>query len=306
MSITGTPVKAGLVGAGPWARMVHAPGLAVHGGVEFTHIWARNAEAARSIADRYDLGICADHSELIRAVDLISYSVPPAVQAPLATAARAAGKAVLLEKPVAKGVVEARHVEHAAPSASSPAVVNYTRLLDARMQHWIADQLGSPWIDARIILTNGAILSGSAFSDSAWRHEADAGLWDLGPHAFSLLVTILGPVASVEAGLADRVVRLCAQHSNGGHSEVVCSVATSDEEAYEFAARDGERSRPSPVVDPAGAFRRALDVLLYGGTGPGDFTASDLRVSTHIVEILAAGSQSIADGARHAVTPMRA
>jgi predicted dehydrogenase len=302
----GTQVRAGLVGAGPWARMVHAPGLAVHRGVEFSHIWARNAEAARDIANRYDLGICADHSELIRTVDLISYSVPPAVQAPLATAARAAGRAVLLEKPVANGVIEARQLERAAPSASSRAVVNYTRLLDARMQQWIAGQLGSPWMDARIIITNGASLSGNPFSRSAWRQEADAGLWDLGPHAFSLLVTILGPVASVKGSLADRVVRLCAQHSNGGQSEIVCSVATSDEEAYEFATCDGERSRPSPVVDPAEAFRRALDVLLYGGTGPGDLAASDLRVSTHIVEILAAGSQSIADGARHAVTPLRA
>ena len=294
----GKSVRAGLVGSGPWAGKIHAPGLAEHSGVEFTHLWARNADAARALAGKYGLEICTSHAALVNAVDLVSYSVPPAVQAPLATAARAMGKAVLLEKPAAHSVADARRLEQAAGSASPPAVVNYSRLLDAYMQQWIADHQNRSWADARIVMTNGAILSDNPFARSAWRHEADAGLWDLAPHAFSLLVALLGPVASVAARLSDRVVRVSADHSRGGRSEVRCSVADGDEQSFEFVTRDGERLRPSSAFDSAPAFRRALDVLLYGAVNVGDIAASDLRVSTHIVQILASAARSLADGLR--------
>ena len=44
-------VAVGVVGAGPWARMLHAPMLA--GGPETTlaGVWARRAEAARELAE---------------------------------------------------------------------------------------------------------------------------------------------------------------------------------------------------------------------------------------------------------------
>ena len=294
----GKSVRAGLVGSGPWAGKIHAPGLAEHSGVEFTHLWARNADAARALAGKYGLEICTSHAALVNAVDLVSYSVPPAVQAPLATAARAMGKAVLLEKPAAHSVADARRLEQAAGQASPPAVVNYSRLLDAYMQQWIADHQNRSWADARIVMTNGAILSDNPFARSAWRHEADAGLWDLAPHAFSLLVALLGPVASVAARLSDRVVRVSADHTRGGRSEVLCSVAAGDEQSFEFVTRDSERFRPSSAFDSAPAFRRALDVLLYGAANVGDIAASDLRVSTHIVQILASAARSLADGLR--------
>jgi predicted dehydrogenase len=294
----GKSVRAGLVGSGPWARKIHAPGLAEHSGVEFTHLWARNADDARALASKYGLEICTSHAELVNAVDLVSYSVPPAVQAPLATAARAMGKAVLLEKPAAQSVAGARRLEQVAGPASPPAVVNYSRLLDAYMQQWIADHRNRSWADARIVMTNGAILSDNPFARSAWRHEADAGLWDLGPHAFSLLVALLGPVTSVAARLSGRMVRVSADHSRGGRSEVRCSVADGDEQSFEFVTRDGERLRPSSAFDSARAFRRALDVLLYGAVNVGDIAASDLRVSTHIVQILVSSARSLADGLR--------
>ena len=294
----GKSVRAGLVGSGPWAGKIHAPGLAEHSGAEFTHLWARNADAARALAGKYGLEICTSHAALVNAVDLVSYSVPPAVQAPLATAARAMGKAVLLEKPAAHSVADARRLEQAAGQASPPAVVNYSRLLDAYMQQWIADHQNRSWADARIVMTNGAILSDNPFARSAWRHEADAGLWDLAPHAFSLLVALLGPVRSVAARLSDRVVRVSADHSRGGRSEVLCSVAAGDEQSLEFVTGDSERFRPSSAFDSARAYRRALDVLLYGEVSVGDIAASDLRVSTHIVQILASAARSLADGLR--------
>jgi predicted dehydrogenase len=288
--------------------MIHAPGLAAHRGVEFTHLWARNADAGRALAGEYGLDICTSHVEMLNVVDLVSYSVPPAVQAPLAIAARAAGKAVLLEKPPARSVVDAQRLEQAAKRTSSPAVVNYSRLLDAYMQQWIAEHRNRPFAHARIVMTNGAVLSDNLFARSAWRHKADAALWDLGPHALSLLVTLLGPVTSVVACrlMPDRVIRISAEHSPGGRSEVLCSLTAENRESFEFVTRDDERFRPSPAFASAPAFRRALDVLLYGTANVGDVAASDLRVSTHIVQVLAAAERSLSDGSRQPVDPVAA
>jgi predicted dehydrogenase len=303
MSASGAPVRAGLVGSGPWAKRIHAPGLAGHDGVKFTHLWARNADSALALAGKYGLEICPSHAELLDAVDLVSYSVPPAVQASLATAARAAGKAVLLEKPAAHSVTGAQRLEQTARPAAAPAVVNYSRLLDAHMQQWIADHRGRLWARARIVMTNGAILSDNPFARSAWRHQPDAALWDLGPHAFSLLVVLFGPVTAVIARMSDKVVQVSAKHSPGGRSEVLCSVAAGNQESFEFVTRDGERFQLSPAFTSALAFQRALDVLLNGPAGVGDVAASDLRISTHIVEILASAERSLADGLRRPVSP---
>jgi hypothetical protein len=109
---------------------------------------------------------------------------------------------------------------------------------------------------------------------------------------------LLGPVTSVAACLSNRVVRVSAYHSRGGRSEVLCSLAAGDEESFEFVTRDGERFRPSSAFASAPAFRRALDVLLYGAVNVGDVAASDLGVSTHIVQILASSARSLADGLR--------
>ena len=64
----------------------------------------------------------------------------------------------------------------------------------------------STWLDpgARTQLAGGAgswlgSLAGSPFDASPWRKEHGA-LWDIGPHALSVLVPALGPVVAVQAG----------------------------------------------------------------------------------------------------------
>ncbi len=97
---TGEPVRVGLVGAGPWARAVHARVLAAGPETRLTSVWARREEAARETAAPYGADVAADFDELLEGCEAVAFSVPPAIQAELALRAVKAGKALLLEKPL--------------------------------------------------------------------------------------------------------------------------------------------------------------------------------------------------------------
>ena len=107
---TQAPVRVGLVGAGPWARAVHARVLAAGPETRLTSVWARRAEAARETAAPYGAAVAASFEELLGSCEAVAFSVPPAVQAELAVRAAEAGKALLLEKPLALDLPSARRL----------------------------------------------------------------------------------------------------------------------------------------------------------------------------------------------------
>jgi predicted dehydrogenase len=47
------PVRTGLVGAGPWATVMHAPLLAGGPGTSLEAVWARREDAATELAQQY-------------------------------------------------------------------------------------------------------------------------------------------------------------------------------------------------------------------------------------------------------------
>ena len=75
-------------------------------------------------------------------------------------------------------------------SCSSPSAPGGDRdLADPGRAHQLAGGATS-WLSS---------LAGSPFDSSPWRKEHGA-LWDIGPHALSILVPLLGPVVAVQAG----------------------------------------------------------------------------------------------------------
>ncbi|MEV4899544.1 Gfo/Idh/MocA family oxidoreductase, partial [Nonomuraea sp. NPDC055795] len=73
------PVRVGLVGAGPWAEMAHAPMLAQSPEIEFAGVWARRPEAAA----RLGAPVFERIEDLFDACEAVCFCVPPAVQAEL-------------------------------------------------------------------------------------------------------------------------------------------------------------------------------------------------------------------------------
>ena len=70
-------LRVGLIGAGPWATTVHAPGIADHPGTRLTAVWTRRREAAAELAGRYGAEVADDVDRLIDEVDVVAVAVAP-------------------------------------------------------------------------------------------------------------------------------------------------------------------------------------------------------------------------------------
>ena len=110
-------LRMGLVGAGPWATVVHAPLVAGGPGTSLEVVWARREDAAAELASRYGAAVAGSFEELLERCDAVAFAVPPDVQAELATRAAQAGKHLLLEKPLAFDLLDAERLAAAVEEA---------------------------------------------------------------------------------------------------------------------------------------------------------------------------------------------
>lgn len=257
-SPAGPPPRIGLLGTGPWAHRTHAPALAAHTGSEFAGVWGRRPEAAAELADTYGVKVYEDPDALFADCDAVAFALPPDVQAPLAVRAAAAGCHLLLDKPVADAA--ARH--------GIASVVFLTLRFAEPTAGWVAEQAARPgWFTAAAHWL-GAVFppdgTPSAYAASPWR-KAKGGLWDVGPHALSVLIPILGEVTAVSAtrGPSD-VVQLALRHASGAASSAVLSLGAPRAAAgvgLELRGTEGVHTLPG-WSDVPGAYGRALDALL--------------------------------------------
>jgi predicted dehydrogenase len=218
-------LRVGLVGAGPWAKAVHAPGLAEHPGTELTTVWARRPEAARELAEAHGAAVSASVEELFAQVDAVAFAVPPAVQAELAIQAAHAGKHVILEKPIAPDVESAERLTDAVLTAEVASLVMFTLRYAVETREWLDDLAAvGGWAGGGARWLSGALLAGP-YSTSVWRHEAGA-LADIGPHVVDLLDAALGPITEVVGAYQspDDLWQLVFTHEGGASSTATMSM----------------------------------------------------------------------------------
>jgi predicted dehydrogenase len=294
-------MRFGVLGTGFWAQHVHAAALAAHPSAELVGVWGRDLAKAKSVGAEFDVAGFADVDELLAQVDAVAIALPPDVQAPLAVRAAEAGKHLLLEKPIALDVAAADRVAQAVDAARVASVVFFTFRFQAATSTWLTQA-------ARTTLAGGhaswlGSLAGSPFDSSPWRKERGA-LWDIGPHALSLLVPALGPVLSVQAGagLGD-TVHLVLTHRDGVASTVSLShtVAPMSAGIEFFVHGDAGRLVLLPETGEAvDAFGTAVDELiaaaLTGGAHP-----CDAAFGRDVVAVLAAAARALASGCRESV-----
>ena len=238
-------LRIGLVGAGPWAGTVHAPAIAAHPGTELAAVWARRPEAAAALAAGSGAAVHESFDDLLDAVDAVALAVPPTVQGVLAPRAAAAGRHLILEKPLAADLRTAQVVADAVADAGVVSTMVLTLRFDAGVRRWLAGLPATPagpdtvgvgrWL-------SGAVLGGP-YSASPWRSERGA-LLDVGPHVIDLLDAALGPVTEVSwAHLTDPDLwSFGLAHSGGARSTVTMSLRV--------------------PVDPSD-----FEIALFGGTG---------------------------------------
>ncbi|MFE4455371.1 Gfo/Idh/MocA family protein [Streptomyces sp. NPDC056796] len=288
------PLRIGLAGAGPWARLTHAPALAAHPRAVLSGVWARRPEAADALAAGHGTASYtgdAGFDELLAVSDAVAFAVPPDVQAPLAARAADAGCHLLLDKPVATTVAGARETADAAARARVASVVFCTLRFAPGTAGWIAEQAAAGgWFTARASWI-GALFAPGTSSEfaSPWRREK-GGLWDVGPHALSVLIPVLGDVTEVVAasGPAD-TTHLLLRHTSGASSTVTLALDAPPGAAgteVEFRGEHGVTALPPGGGDAAAAFRAAVDALAESAR-TGVAHPCDVRFGLRLTEILA-------------------
>ncbi|MGW1964383.1 Gfo/Idh/MocA family protein [Streptomyces sp. NPDC001935] len=250
------PVRVGLVGAGPWARAVHARVLAAGPETVLTSVWARRPEAARETAVPYGAGVAASFEELLDGCEAVAFSVPPSVQAELAVRAAEAGKALLLEKPLALDLPAARRLVDAIDASGVVSQLVLTNRYHPAARRFLATARTLDVSGARSCGISGAFLGGDFATP--WRLEHGA-LLDLGPHLLDLLDAALGPIVRVRgAGDPRRWLELTCEHESGTVSQASLSGSVEVERgitrvelfgrhpelALDFGALDHEESWP--------------------------------------------------------------
>jgi predicted dehydrogenase len=294
-------LRFGVLGTGFWARVMHAATLAEHPTAELVGVWGRDLAKAKAVGAEFEVAGYDDLDALLAQVDAVAIAVPPDVQVELALRAAAAGKHLLLEKPIALNVADADRLVSAVRGAGVASVVFFTFRFHSATATWLEQA-------ARTRLAGGhgswlSSLAGSPFDASPWRREHGA-LWDIGPHALSVLVPALGSVVSVQAGAGLRdTVHLVLGHESGVASTVTVShtVAPMSAGIEFFVHGDAGRLVLLPEIGSAPeAFSVAVDDLVAaavtGGTHP-----CDVSFAREVVAVLETATRALASGCREPV-----
>ena len=260
-------MRIGLAGAGPWARTVHAPAIAAHPRWSAGGVWARRPEAAAEVAAVSGGPVHEEFDDLLAACDAVALAVPPQVQGELAPRVAAAGKHLVLEKPLAADLASAQRVADAITTAGVCSATVLTLRFDPAIAAWLdAVPPGphGPDTTATARWLSGALLGGP-FATSAWRAEHGA-LLDVGPHVIDLLDAALGPVVGVDQARRDEpdLWRIGLAHAGGARSSLALSLRIPVDPTEFEVAIVGVAGRHRIDVRPADAvacYGRLLDDL---------------------------------------------
>lgn len=197
------PLRVALIGYGFAGKTFHAPLIAATPGLELAVIGS--SDAAKVGVDFPTAAVVADPLQAAAdpRADLIVVATPNHSHAPLARAALAAGKHVVVDKPFTLDLAEARELAALAQ--------RHGRLLSVfQNRRWDSDYLG-----VKQVIESGRLGEIAHFEShidrfrpqvrERWREQAGAGTgvwWDLGPHLADQALQLFGLPERVFASLA--------------------------------------------------------------------------------------------------------
>jgi predicted dehydrogenase len=284
-------LRFGVVGTAFWASEVHVPGLLAAADVELVGVWGRSVEKARTIANRHGIHAFESLDAMLPAVDAITIAVPPEAQVEIALRAAAAGKHLLLEKPIATSAAAARRIADALERGGLASLVFFIRRFIPEVAAAIAAAEGGEWDRAEVRVRSAALDPGSPYRDSTWRQAQGAGLWDIGPHALSVLLPILGPVVAAGSLPAEPgYVRFGTTHRDGSSAGVRVTLGATASETgsdYRFFGTAGTIALPDPAFSRPEVFALAArDLVAMIESGERKHPC-DVRLGFETVRILA-------------------
>ena len=196
-----TAIGVGLIGYGLAGRAFHAPYVRVTPGMDLRAVVTR--DAAKVHADLPGMRVVPDVDALLAepGIDLVVVASPDALHAEHAIAALGAGKHVLIDKPFATSLADARGIKAAAEAAGRSVTVFQNRRWDAdfrTVQRLIAeDALGD------IVQFESHFDRWRPVPTGLWKEEREGGAWlDLGPHLVDQALVLFGRPDAIALDLA--------------------------------------------------------------------------------------------------------
>jgi predicted dehydrogenase len=242
-------IRVALIGYGLGGRSFHAPVIAATPGMRLAAVVTGNAERQRLVKAEHPEARVVDAPDAVfqdlSEIDLVVISTPNRTHVPLALQAIDAGRAVVVDKPLAPSSAEARRLAEEAQRRSVFLSVYQNR-------RWDGD-----FLTIRRLISEQALGKVHRFESrlerwrpvpkGGWRElgapeEAGGLLFDLGTHLIDQALCLFGPVADVYAELdkrrpgadVDDDVFVALTHASGVRSHLWASVV---------AAQDGARFR---------------------------------------------------------------
>ena len=209
------PVKIAVLGGGYGAK-VPLPVLSDLEEFEPVAVWSRRPERARELAETHALQLgTSDVEELLAhpGLEAVHVATPVATHAEIAVAAARRGLHVLVDKPVAMDLAEARAVRDAVQETGVAAAVNYGRRFQQtreRLLERVAEVAGAPrMVSIALVFDDHALPESRPFT---WVQDAALGggrLQGYGVHDLDLLLAAFGEVESVAAATEVGVRERC-------------------------------------------------------------------------------------------------
>ncbi len=290
------PLRFGLVGTGFWADEVHAAGVSSHPEAELVGVWGRDADKAARVAARHRAQPFAAVDDLLDAVDAVVFAVPPRVQSEIALRAAEAGRHLLLEKPVATDLPAADRLVDAVDRNDVSSVVFFTERFLPEREAWLRERAQADTLGGEAIWLASLRTPGNPFAGSPWRQE-DGALWDVGPHALSVLLPILGPVRDVTGarGHGDQV-GLVLTHDSGAASVLQLSLTMPPEatrSGVQVYDETGWHARPESDQDIVATQQRAVSELVEAVRAGRPEHRCDVRFGREVVRVLSRAEQVV-------------
>ena len=205
MAAQGRQVRIGMIGAG-FIAGYHLDGLRAAGGALVRVIAGRSRDKAAALAARHGIEAVVTDWRAVLArddIDAVVITTPDDTHPRIAIAAAAAGKHILLQKPMARTACECRHIIAAADAAGVRLQVSF--------MHRYFEEV----VLARQLLADGAIGRPYSMRLRNATPGADWGAWfyqkarvgggvvmQLGVHGIDLLRHLVGEIEAVSANTA--------------------------------------------------------------------------------------------------------
>lgn len=310
-------LRIGILGPSRVAAYAMIAPARAHDRVQVAAVAGRDQARAAAYAERHEIGrVHADAAALIAdpAIDLVYVATPPVAHAALAIAALDAGKAVLIEKPVAMNAAEARAIEAAAASAGRPAIEAF----HYRHHRLFARVLALSARLGRLTTLEARFLATIAQTPEEFRWRGDDGggaLMDLGCYCLHWMRTIAGQEPQVveawqdKRGDVDAETRATLAFPSGAVGRLHASmIGPGREAALRIVGERGWIDVTNPLAPQLGhALAWAIDGDAGAETvdGPSTFEAQLDALARHLLDgaafVLPPGDASANMAAIHAI-----